>query len=82
MCKTKKIDWSLVKATKVISLLKNFPACGVRYKTDGEYGIVLVHPRIKDQRIVAQKREAAKIKAKKEVYIVSIPLMVVQHLGI
>ena len=82
MCKTKKIDFHLLRASKVASLLKNFPKCGVRYKTDGNYGIVLVHPRIKDQRIVAQKREAAKINAKKEVYIVGIPVMVAQHLGI
>ena len=82
MCKTKSIDWSLVKASKVISLLKNFPACGVRYKTDGNYGIVLVHPRIKDQALVAAKRNAAKIKASKEVYIVSIPLKIAQSMGI
>ena len=82
MCKTTHIDWSLIKASKVFGLLKNFPACGVRYQTDGNHGIVLVHPRIKDQRIVAQKREAAKIKASKEVYIVSIPRKIALAAGI
>ena len=82
MCRTKSIEWSLIKASKVFGLLNNFPACGVRYITDGDYGIVFVHPRIKDQAVVAAKRNAAKIKAKREVYIVSIPLKIAQSMGI
>jgi len=82
MCKTKKIDFHLLRASKVSALLKNFPKCGVRYKTDGEYGVVLVHPSVRDQGLIAEKRDAAKIKATKEVYIVDLPLWAVDAVGI
>ena len=83
MCKTRVIDFSLLKPNKVHGLLKNFPACKVRYQTDSTgYGLVLVHPAVKDQSLVKQKIAAAKIKADKEVYVVDIPDAVVRRLGI
>ena len=77
MCKTKKIDFSLLKATKIPGLLKNFPQCGIRFKTDGDYGVVLVHPSIANQQLVKDKVHAAKIKASKAVYVVDIPTSVI-----
>ena len=73
MSKTNVIDWSKLRASKVHGLLADFPKCGIRYKTDGEFGIVLIHPNVANQDLVKQKINAAKIKATKAVYVVEIP---------
>ncbi len=82
MCKTKLIDFSLLKATAVPPLMKNFPKCGIRFKTDGDYGVVLVHPDVRDQLAVMEKIAAAKIKANKEIYVVDIPRAVIEIFNI
>lgn len=82
MCKTKKVKFSLLKSSVVIGLLKDFPMCGVRYKSDGVHGLVLVHPAIKDQRLVKDKIAAARLRASKEVYVVDIPQSIADAAGI
>tara|TARA_R110000850_G_C9669301_1_gene436581 strand:+ start:307 stop:588 length:282 start_codon:yes stop_codon:yes gene_type:complete len=76
MCKTTPLNFNELKSTAVAALMKDFPKCGVRFKTEGDYGLVLVHPDIRNQALVMQKRESAKIKATKEVFIVNLPRVV------
>ena len=82
MCKTKPIDFNLLKATAVPSLMKDFPKCGIRFKTDGEYGLVLVHPDVRNQQLVKDKIAAARIKASEKVFVVDIPRIVIDVFNI
>ena len=59
MCKTNQSNFNNIKATYVGPLLRNFPQCGVRYRTFGDHALVLVSPAVKDQALIKSKREAA-----------------------
>ena len=73
-------EFSLLKSTPY---LRNFPACGVRYRTDSDgYGLVLIHPNVTDEALIAEKHEAAKIKATKTIHEVRIPLQIAKAVGI
>ena len=77
MCKTTPIKFSALVSTKIPALMRNFPQCGVRFLTEGDYGLVAVHPDIRDQLLVKNKIAAAKIKAKSQVFVVNLPRQVV-----
>jgi len=82
MCKTKPIDFSLLKSSYVAKLMKDFPICGVKYKTYGDHGLVLVHPAITSQKLVQDKIAAAKIRAKKSVCVARIPESIIDVFGV
>ena len=77
MCKTNVINWMDLKATSAIKYLKRFPACGVRYAHIDGHSLVLVHPDVKDQELIKQKRLAAsRNKPTKTVSLCVIPPMI------
>lgn len=82
MCKTTYKKFKELKACSVSALLRNFPACNVRYRNFGDFGLVLVHPSIRNQKLIKDKVDAAKIKAKKNVFVVEIPQIIANAVGI
>ena len=82
MCKTNHINFNEIKAGYVGPLLRNFPACGVRYRTIGNHTLVLVSPSIKDQVLVKSKVDAARISARDSICVAEIPRQIASVFGI
>ena len=83
MCKTNPISWFDLKSTAAIKYLRKFPSCGIRYAHIDGHSLVLVHPDVKDQRLVIEKRNAAtRAKPTKSVSIVEIPRRIAEAAGI
>jgi|TARA_R110001592_G_scaffold84782_1_gene250486 hypothetical protein len=75
------INYKEIRSTFAARLLKNFPACGVRYKNFGKSSLMLVHPDLKNQIIFMQKKRAAEIKGD-YLYISEIPRPVINAMKI
>ena len=81
MCKTNPLSFNEIKASYVGPLLRNFPQCGVRYRTFGDHALVLVSPAIKDQALIKSKREAAGVNSV-TVTVAEIPVQIAKVFGI
>ena len=72
--KTKVILWDDIDSPKARKLLKDFPKCGVRYDTAHGFGLVLVDSALKDQVLIAKKRDASKIKSNGYTFICEVQI--------
>ena len=82
-CKTNPIKWCDLKATAAIKYLRNFPKCGVRYAHINGHSLVLVKHGIRDQALIAEKRNAAtRSRPTKTVSIVEIPMAIAVAAGL
>ena len=83
------IDHDRIKAKDVSSTwlnrkMKDFPLCGVRYGSDNGHGFVLINPSlpVSSMKLIAEKIEAASIKAYKSINVLIIPRQLAKAKGL